>query len=178
MRQPSAPPSAAVSLSSLHAAGRAAFVERVGPIFEHSPWIAERAWDRRPFADRVALLAALLAVVAEAAEAEQLNLVRAHPDLAGRLARQGRVTADSAREQAAAGLAALTPEQLAEIERLNEAYQARFGFPFVICARLNNVETIVRALRERVNHGRDTELAVALEEIGKIAALRLAERVE
>lgn len=180
MRQSPAPPPAAassVSLAALNAAERAAFVEHVGPVFEHSPWIAERAWESRPFADRAALLAALLAVVAGATEAERLALVRAHPDLAGRLARQGLLTADSTREQAAAGLDALDPAEAEQIGRLNEAYRARFGFPFVICARLHDRAAILRALAERVANGRDAELAVALEEIGKIAALRLADRV-
>ncbi|HVJ45376.1 MAG TPA: 2-oxo-4-hydroxy-4-carboxy-5-ureidoimidazoline decarboxylase, partial [Luteolibacter sp.] len=105
-------------------------------------------------------------------------LIRAHPDLAGRLARQGKLTAESTREQAAAGIAAADTETIARIGELNAAYRKRFDFPFIICARLNNVNTIVDAMERRLGNDPATEQATALEEIGKIARLRLADIVE
>ena len=155
-----------------------AFVTHIGPVFEHSPWIAARVLDRRPFSGRDHLFSALQEVVGEAAEADRLDLLRAHPDLGGRLASRGLLTADSLREQAAAGLAALTPGEADELAELNAAYAGKFGFPFIICARLSGRHAILRALRERIGNGRAEEMAAALREVGKIAALRLAERLD
>jgi OHCU decarboxylase len=112
-----------------------------------------------------------------APKARQLALVRAHPDLAGRLAQAGKLTASSTGEQAAAGLDRLTPTEMAEISRLNDAYKGRFGFPFVICARLNAKDTILAAMRSRLSNNPDAELSTALGEIAKIARLRLNDAV-
>lgn len=161
------------TLSHLNACAPDEFVALVGPIFEHSPWIAAAAVDRRPFGSRDALHAALCAIVANAGEARQLALIRAHPDLVGRAV----LTAESSREQAAAGLMDLTPEDIARFDRYNTAYTARFGFPFVICARQNKKDAILRAFPQRLTHGRDEEIATALAEIYEIAALRLADLV-
>jgi 2-oxo-4-hydroxy-4-carboxy-5-ureidoimidazoline decarboxylase len=152
---------------------RAAFVERFGPLYEHSPWVAEAAWERRPFADAGALLAALEAAMREAPMERRLALVRAHPDLAGRAAVAGELTPDSAREQSSAGLDRLTPEEHEAFTRLNAAYRERFGFPFVICVREHTKESILAAARERIAHEPDEEVSVALGEIAKIARLRL-----
>lgn len=103
----------------------------------------------------------------------QLALIRAHPDLAGRLAQQNLLTAESTREQAAAGLGGLSAEDLAEFRRLNDAYRARFGFPFIICARLNNYATIREAMRRRLGNTAEDEFKTALDEIAKIAQLRM-----
>src|SRR5262245_31911115 len=111
------------------------FVERYGGLFEHSPWIAERTFAKGPFHDRTALYTALCATMRAATADERLGLIRAHPDLAGRLARQGALTRESTGEQASAGLDRLSDAELAEFTRLNTAYRERFGFPFVICAR-------------------------------------------
>jgi OHCU decarboxylase len=108
----------------------------------------------------------------------QLALIRAHPDLAGRLAKAGQLTADSTKEQAAAGLDRLTPSEASEISRLNDAYKARFGFPFIICARLNAKDTILAAMRTRVTSTPEAERSTALGEIAKIAKLRLLEAVK
>ncbi len=161
------------TIEALNAASADAFVAAVGFAFEDSPWVARAAYARRPFADRAALHAALTAVVAEAGEAQQVALIAAHPDLAGRVAREGRLTADSRREQAAAGLDRLTPGELARFAELNARYRARFSFPFVICAREQTKATIVRALERRSESDRATEIATALTEIAKIARLRL-----
>jgi 2-oxo-4-hydroxy-4-carboxy-5-ureidoimidazoline decarboxylase len=161
------------TLETLNACDREAFVAVLGHLFEHSPWVADETYDRRPFGTADKLYAALCATMRGAAPARQLALVRAHPDLAGRLAQAGKLTAASTGEQSAAGLDRLTPAETAEIGRLNDAYKARFGFPFVICARLNAKDTILAAMRARLGSGPDAELSTALDEIAKIARLRL-----
>jgi OHCU decarboxylase len=156
--------------------GRDAFVARNGALFEHSPWVAEAAWEDGPFADDEALLAAKVAAVRRAPRESQLALIRAHPDLAGRAAVAGELTADSAREQASAGLDRLTPEEYEAFTRTNAAYRERHGFPFVICAREHDKTSILAAAAERLEHDTETEVGVALDEIAKIARLRLEDR--
>lgn len=148
-------------------------MQLVGPVFEHSPWIAERAADRRPFASADALHAALCGIVRDATTAEQLALIRAHPDLVGRAV----LTAESQGEQAAAGLMDLSPSEVALVDRCNREYQARFGFPFVICARLNKRAAILAAFPVRLRNTVDAERETALGEIFKIAQLRLADLI-
>jgi len=161
------------TLAEINALDRAEFVRVVGPVFERSPWIAERAAGERPFADGPALHAALCAVVQRAPAEEQLGLVRAHPDLVGRVV----LTAESQGEQAAAGLTNLSPDEAALFDRYNREYQVRFEFPFVICARLNKKEAILAAFPERLQHSAEAERATALAEIEKIASLRLADLI-
>lgn len=163
------------TLEEINAFGRDAFVAALGPLFEHSPWVAEGAHGTGPFRDADGLHAALCRVMLAAPVERQLELVRAHPDLAGRLAKAGALTASSAREQSAAGLDRLGPGEAAEIERLNGAYKERFGFPFVICARLNEKDAILASMRSRLRNTPDAELSTALAEIAKIARLRLNE---
>jgi OHCU decarboxylase len=165
------------SLAALNSCDRDAFVGALGHLFEHSPWVAEETWPRRPFRDADGLHAALCETMRGAPVGRQLDLVRAHPDLAGRLAKAGALTQASAREQSAAGLDRLTPAEAAEIERLNSAYTARFGFPFVICARLNAKDAILAAMRQRAGSTPEAELSTALGEIAKIARLRLNEAI-
>lgn len=162
-----------MTFTAINALDRAAFVAALGHLFEHSPWVAERTWPQRPFRDAAQLHAALSATMRAAAKEDQLALIRAHPDLAGRLARQNQLTAESTREQASAGLNRLSDAELAEFQRNNTAYVARFGFPFIICARLNNRATILAAMKSRLNNSADAEFATALDEIEKIARLRL-----
>jgi 2-oxo-4-hydroxy-4-carboxy-5-ureidoimidazoline decarboxylase len=166
------------TLASLNSCDRGAFVAALGHLFEHSPWVADEAYARRPFRDLDGLHGALCAAMLDAPTDRKLALVRAHPDLAGRLARAGELTAASAREQSAAGLDRLDKGESLEIESLNEAYKARFGFPFVICARLNAKEAILAAMRARAGNTREAELSTALGEIAKIARLRLNEAVK
>ncbi len=161
----------ALTLPEINALDHAAFVRRFGAIFEHSPWIAERAADGRTFPSLEALHAALCSVVRDASAAEQLALIRAHPDLVGRAV----LTAESQGEQASAGLLDLTPEEAAAFDRYNREYQSRFGFPFVICARLNKKDAILSAFPARLRNDPDAERATALAEIFKIARLRLAD---
>jgi 2-oxo-4-hydroxy-4-carboxy-5-ureidoimidazoline decarboxylase len=160
-------------LADLNTADRAAFTAALGHLFEHSPWVAEESWAKRPFATAETLHAALCTTMRSAPRDRQLALIRAHPDLAGRLAQQKKLTAESTREQATAGLDRLTDAEFAEFTRNNQTYQAKFGFPFIICARLNAKETILNAMRTRVGNVADVEFNTALGEIEKIARLRL-----
>jgi 2-oxo-4-hydroxy-4-carboxy-5-ureidoimidazoline decarboxylase len=161
----------------LNAMSREQLLAALGFLFEHSPWIVEAAWARRPFADRGDLLAKLIAVVREAPFERQVALIQAHPDLAGRTALAGELTAASTREQASAGLDRLSPEEYRRFHELNDAYRARFGFPFIIAVRENTKESIVRSFETRLGNDRDAEVATALGEIGKIVRLRLADAV-
>jgi 2-oxo-4-hydroxy-4-carboxy-5-ureidoimidazoline decarboxylase len=165
------------TLAALNACDRGAFVAALGPLFEHSPWVADETFARRPFASVDALHAALCETMLSSSEERRMALIRAHPDLAGRLARAGGLTDPSTREQAAAGLDRLSGPESAEIERLNEAYQRRFGFPFIICARLNAKDTILGAMRARSASSPEDEVSTALSEIAKIARLRLNDTV-
>jgi 2-oxo-4-hydroxy-4-carboxy-5-ureidoimidazoline decarboxylase len=176
--------SRSVSMDSMHtmeeinALNPADFVRVLGGVFEHSPWIAAAVETQRPFPDCAALHEAMVHQVTTAGDEKQLALIQAHPDLAGRLARQGQLTAESQREQSSAGLTAADVETLARIESLNHQYRSKFGFPFIICARLNKVETIVAAMETRVHHSAEAEMAIALEEIAKIAQLRLKDLIQ
>ncbi len=161
------------TLSALNAADRAGFTATLGHLFEHSPWVADETWPRRPFRDAAHLHAELCATMRGADRARQLALIRAHPDLAGRLARQNQLTAESTREQASAGLNRLSDAELARFQELNGAYVARFGFPFIICARLNAKDAILAAMEARSGGDPEGEFATALGEIEKIARLRL-----
>jgi len=162
-----------VSLRELNTADRAAFTAALGHLFEHSPWVAEQGWLRRPFRDAAHLHAELCAAMHAAPAEWQLALIRAHPDLAGRLAQQKKLTAESTREQASARLNELSDAELAGFTALNDAYKARFGFPFVICARLNAKDAILAAMKTRQANTPEAERDAALTEIEKIAWLRL-----
>ncbi len=155
---------------------RAAFVERYGGLFEHSPWVAEDAYERGPFANRDELLRALSAAMYAAPKERRLALIRAHPDLAGRAAIEGTLTPDSAREQSSAGLDRLTPEEYEAFTSANTAYRERFGFPFVICVREHDKASILASAEARLQNDPDGEIDVALREIAKIAALRLEDQ--
>ncbi len=164
----------------LSALDRQTFVERLGFLFEGSPWIAAEAWDSRPWRTREALHAALLEVVARASQERQLALIRAHPDLVGRAALAGTLTRESTTEQRAAGLDpnVLSEEEITWFRDANAKYQDRFGFPFVICARENQKDAIAAGLVARLDNDRRTEIETALGEIGRIAWHRLGDIVE
>jgi len=163
------------SLTEINSFDCPAFTAALGHLFEHSPWVAEETWAMRPFASAEVLHEALCATMRSAPRERQLALIRAHPDLAGRLARQKQLTAESTREQASAGLDRLTDAELAEFTRQNDSYKAKFGFPFIICARLNAKAAILSAMAARVTNPPDAEFATALGEIEKIAWLRLSD---
>jgi 2-oxo-4-hydroxy-4-carboxy-5-ureidoimidazoline decarboxylase len=165
------------TLTALNASDRDGFVAALGHLFEHSPWVAEGTFGQGPFADTASLHAALCATMQGAPRERQLALVRAHPDLAGRLAQAGELTAASAREQSAAGLNRLGADEASEIQCMNAAYKERFGFPFVICARLNAKDAILASMRARLSNSPQAELSTALGEIAKIARLRLNDAI-
>lgn len=166
-----------LTLAQLNALDQRGFVAALGHLFEGTPQIAERIWPLRPFSSRAELYRVLLATMHGMAPDEQLALIRAHPDLAGRAAIAGELTPDSAREQASARLDQLTTAEFARFQRLNQAYRERFGFPFVICVREHTVASILSAFERRMIHTHDDEIAAALAEIGKIAGLRLRDLI-
>ena len=169
------PPVAAEPPSAL---GREAFVARFGGVFEHSPWIAERAWagELGPAHDgAVGVWSALARVFRSASEAERLGVLQAHPDLAGKLAAAKRLTADSTAEQAGAGLDALTDAERARFTELNAAYVAKFGFPFIIAVRGLQKAEILAAFEARIGNERAEEFATAAAQVERIALLRLKE---
>jgi len=162
-----------LTLAQLNSSDRAGFTAALSHLFEHSPWVAEETWACRPFRDAARLHAELVATMRAAPRARQQALIEAHPDLAGRLARQNQLTAESTREQASAGLNQLSTAELAAFQKLNDTYRAKFGFPFIICARLNAKGAIVAAMQARLGNTPDQEFTAALGEIEKIAQLRL-----
>jgi 2-oxo-4-hydroxy-4-carboxy-5-ureidoimidazoline decarboxylase len=166
------------TLSDLNERDLAGFIDVCGPVFENSPWIAERTWPRRPFPSIEILHRELVATVGAATEKEKIGLIAAHPDLVGRMAREEALSPQSSHEQETAGLSALSAQEIARFENYNRDYRARFGFPFVICARENKKEAILAAFPQRLAHSRDQEIAAALAEIEKIARLRLRDAVK
>jgi OHCU decarboxylase len=153
----------------------AAFVARYGGVFERSPWIARAAWSRAPFASVDELHQAMVEAVRAAPREDQLALIRAHPALAGREAAAGELTDASTREQASAGLDRLTASELERWRTLNREYFDRFGFPLVVCVREHTRDSILAWAQERLDNDVDAEVEIALEEIAKIARLRLEE---
>ncbi|MFZ4598954.1 MAG: 2-oxo-4-hydroxy-4-carboxy-5-ureidoimidazoline decarboxylase [Terrimicrobiaceae bacterium] len=164
-----------MTIEKINTLSIAEFRALIGPIFEHSPWIAERAWEKRPFGSREDLLQSLYGVVEAAGDAPLLDLISAHPDLVGRLAQAGKLTPESANEQKSAGLLAMDRETVERFQDLNAAYRARFGFPFIICARWNSRDTILDSFQARLGNTRAEEISTAWQEIKKIASLRLAD---
>jgi 2-oxo-4-hydroxy-4-carboxy-5-ureidoimidazoline decarboxylase len=166
-----------LTLVRLNSMNRTGFTTALGFAFELSPWVVERAWDERPFASLDALHAAMMAVLEAAPIADKLALIRAHPELAGKAAIAKALTAESLSEQASAGLDRLTPEEFERFHALNAAYGARFGFPFIICVRLNDKASILAAMQARLDHDEPAEIAEALRQIGLISQLRLQDAV-
>jgi 2-oxo-4-hydroxy-4-carboxy-5-ureidoimidazoline decarboxylase len=168
---------AQISLDDINAMDRPAFVAALGATFEQAPWIAEAAHAARPFRTLASLYDAMTAAM-RAAHADQcLALVRGHPDLAGKAARAGTLTADSKSEQTGAGLDRLSEQEFGDFHRLNDAYRAKFDIPFIICVRRYTKDSILRQFERRLRNEPAAELETALSEIARIAALRLAEHV-
>jgi OHCU decarboxylase len=155
-------------------AARPAFVERFGGVFEHSPWVAERAWRAEGFDSIAALHEAMTAALRRASREEQLALVRAHPELAGVEAKEGTLTADSSGEQGRLGFTALPPEEFRRIAGINRRYREKFGFPCIVALKLHRERASVLAeMERRLDNDAETELANALEQIGHITRGRL-----
>lgn len=163
-----------LNVDQVNALERHEFTSRFAPLFEHSPWIAARTAGKRPFNDRADFLAALCDTVMKANDEEKLCLIRAHPDLVENAV----LTPESGREQASAGLGDLSADERAQFQKYNASYKERFGFPFVICARLNKKEAILEAFPRRLTNSKAQEIDTALKEIFKIADLRLKDLVE
>jgi 2-oxo-4-hydroxy-4-carboxy-5-ureidoimidazoline decarboxylase len=166
-----------LTLSRLNELNCAEFVSVAGPVFEQSPWIAEMAWLKKPFAAVEELHRAMCKIVCESNLEKQLALIRAHPDLVGRAALAGTLTRESANEQSGAGLNKLSSGEIGIFQKQNNAYRDKFGFPFVICARMNKKEAILAGFEKRLSNTREQEIHIALEEIFKIAELRLRDLI-
>lgn len=166
-----------LSLAEVNACEASAFMDAFGDVAEHSPWVAEAAALSRPFATREAMIEAFAAAILSADARLQRMLILAHPDLAGRAAVAGDLTDDSAREQAGAGLNALTPEEFTTFTRANGAYRERFGFPFIVAVRNASKHDILAAFERRLPNTPDAEFAEALAQISRIVRFRLEDRV-
>ncbi|MBV8824431.1 MAG: 2-oxo-4-hydroxy-4-carboxy-5-ureidoimidazoline decarboxylase [Hyphomicrobiales bacterium] len=165
------------SLLKINAMPAAQFVAVLGEVFEHAPWVAERAAAGRPYPTVAALHAALMQAVHDAPTGTQFAFVRGHPELGGKLARAGAMTEASKSEQGGLGLDRLSDEEFARFERLNAAYRERFGFPFIICVRRHTRASILAEFERRLKNDPAAELATALAEIGHITRLRLDAKV-
>ena len=164
----------AMTLEVLNRMDRSSFKEALGWIFEHAPWVAERAWESRPFADLNHLHRAMVGEVDRASREEQVALLRAHPDLGTR----ARLTAASASEQAGAGLDQLTREEFASFTMLNEAYKEKFGFPFLFAVKGSGKREILEALARRTPADADAEFGEALRQVYRIAEFRLRDYLD
>jgi 2-oxo-4-hydroxy-4-carboxy-5-ureidoimidazoline decarboxylase len=149
------------------------FVTVLAGIFEHSPWVPERAAQQRPFKDIDALHRAMSQIVEEAGEDRQLALINAHPELAGKAAVRGELTAESTREQSGAGLNLCTQEEFDRLQSLNAQYREKFGFPFILAVRGYDRHGIIANFEARVNNSRADELRASLDQIYRIARFRL-----
>ena len=167
-----------ITVDEVNRLRREAFVRRFGPLYEHSPWVAEEAYLERPFDGIDMLHEAMVRAVYAAPEARKMALIRAHPDLAGKAAVAGELTRESTREQSSAGLDRLTRGEFGEFQRLNGAYREKFDFPMIFAVREHTKETILAGAEERLQHSRQEEVDTALAEISKIARLRLEDLVE
>ena len=160
---------AGLTLAGLNAGSKDAFVTALGDVVEHSAWVAERAWERRPFASIDALHAAMVEALSTAGADAQLAVLRAHPDLGAR----ARMSAASAGEQAGAGLDRLTADEFARLQQLNHDYRETFGFPFLFAVRGATTPQILSALERRLAASRDAEFTEALGQVARIVRFRL-----
>jgi OHCU decarboxylase len=168
-----------MNLPQVNALTLAQFAARFGGVFEHSPWVAERAWQKRPFDSLDRLHASMMQVVGEAAGEEQLALVRAHPELAGREAAKGGLTADSSSEQGRLGFLNLDRSHVERMAELNRRYRQRFGFPCIVALKLHaNRESVMAAMQRRLGNTPQAEMSAALEQISHITRGRLDKLVE
>jgi 2-oxo-4-hydroxy-4-carboxy-5-ureidoimidazoline decarboxylase len=163
-----------LSIAAVNAMGRAQFVSRFGAVYEKSPWVAEAAWNARPFTDPAALEHALAEAVRKANHAQQLELLHNHPRLGTRLALSGY----SHSEQARAGLLAASDAERTQLAQLNEAYEAKFGFPFILAVRNANARSILDSCRTRINHDAQSEFDESLRQVFKIAHFRLSDLMD
>jgi 2-oxo-4-hydroxy-4-carboxy-5-ureidoimidazoline decarboxylase len=166
-----------VDIANVNAMDKAAFVAALGDVFEHSPWVAERAYQRRPFASPADLHDAMADAVRAAPREQQTALLLAHPDLAGKEAHAGTMTSSSVSEQASAALDRLSPEEMARIAGLNRAYRARHGFPFIVAVRHYTKAGIFYEFERRIANDTESEHAWALSQVFAITRMRVDARV-
>ena len=171
-------PPPAIELSTLNEMPDSEFVAALADIFERSPWVAEAVVEKRPFQSLRSMHMAMVSAVDDAGKRAQAELVRAHPDLAGKAAVRGELTDESQREQASAGLDALSEEEFERFQRLNDSYRARFGFPFIIAVREHSKAGILSEFERRLENSDEEEFRQALCEIAKIARYRLDDRLK
>src|SRR5271168_3039262 len=160
-------------LDELNASAQGAFVAALANIFEYSPWVAEQAFAARPFAGVNALFAAMKTAVEHAPQELRLALIKAHPDLADKTQRAAGLTAESSAEQNSLGLDRLSDAEYEAFERVNSAYRTRFGFPYIVCVRRQTKDSVLRDFERRLPNDIETETQRSVEEICRIAALRL-----
>src|ERR1700722_12172134 len=166
-----------LTIEALNAMPAPEFTAALGTIFEHSPWVAQRAAQLRPFRSREELHQGMCQQVAQASAAEQDALIRAHPRLGARRGQRAQLTQSSANEQRRAGLDACTDQEFTELLRLNELYVARFAFPFILAVRGHTPDSILASMRQRLGNDLATERATALQQINRIAGFRLGDGV-
>ncbi len=164
-----------ITLKELNAAAAPVFTEILGGIFEHSPYIAERAAEKRPFASGAALHAAMVAEIEAAGVDAQLQLILSHPELAGKAAIRGELTEESSREQSGVGLDRCSPEEFVRLQNLNTRYKKQFGFPFIVAVRGHTRQSIIALFQQRLENDRETELRECLRQVYRIGQLRLEE---
>jgi len=163
-----------IALDVMNQMDKQTMVEKLGWIFEHSPWIIEQAWEARPFPSREQLMRQCRQIVERSELSRQLELICAHPDLAGRL----KMTEASVQEQQGAGLDQLTSEEYEAFQSCNQAYKDKFGIPFILAVRGHDKQSILYNLRQRIDGDKEVERQVALAEIFKIAQLRMEDLIE
>lgn len=167
-----------ITLEEVNALGHEQFVARFASIYEHSPWVAEAASGKRPFADLAEMHGAFVESVKAALPERRMSLINAHPDLAGKAAMAGELTPESAREQSSAGLDRLSPEEYETFTRLNREYREKFGIPMIVAVQEHTKESIIAQAEARLGNSEDEEIETALREIDKIAWVRLRDQVE
>ena len=163
-----------MTMAEINAMSAQGFIEAFGDVAEHSPWFAEQAFAAKPFASRAELLRSFAEVLRRADKLTQLELLRAHPDLATK----AKLTSDSTREQAGAGLADLTQEEFIRFNALNTRYRKKFGFPFIFAVRGATKHQIIDSFESRISNAKATEFEMALQQIRRIFSFRIEDRVQ
>ena len=161
------------SLSELNDMDATSFVQLLGGVFEHSPWVAQQVVNQRPFATLVQLHAAMVSVIEGAGTTAQLRLIRTHPEVAGKAALRGELTTESTREKSGAGLDQCSPEEFAALQGRNTEYKARFGFPFIVAVRGHTRQSVIALMGQRLANSAEVETKECLQQIYRIGLFRL-----
>ena len=167
-----------MSIATLNDLPKEAFVKALYGIYEHSPWIPEQAYKERPFSSIAHLRQAMQTAIQTAPQESQLQLIREHPELAGKAAIRKELTEDSNREQSGAGLDTCSPEEYTLLNQLNESYKAKFGFPFILAVKGHNRQSVIKHFAERLDNDYAVEFRTCLMQIDKIAEFRLQNVIE